>query len=95
LKRITDDQKIPIPSFDYKQVQKAIMNKAPDAHGITAEHMKYATPSVIGWLTIIILNAIINFKFVPKQMKVGVLTPVFKKKKSKADPYIGESLSLQ
>ena len=69
-----------------KAVTSLNPNKAPDMHGITAEHLKNAPPNTIGLLTKIINKILVNKK-VSAAIKEGVLTPVYKNKKSKLDPY--------
>jgi hypothetical protein len=90
LKDITQSQQLQMNSFTYIEIQKAITRlnnkKAPDLYGITAEHLKNASPAAIGKL-MQMLNYVIKVKKVPASMKAGVLTPVYKKKKSKQDPF--------
>jgi hypothetical protein len=90
LKDLASMEKDVISNFSYAKVQKSISslntNKAPDPHGLTAEHLKYATPLTIGRLQLL-LNKILETRKVPVAMKVGVLTPVYKNKKDKKDPY--------
>jgi endonuclease/exonuclease/phosphatase family metal-dependent hydrolase len=64
------------------QVQKAICslntNKAPDVDGISAEHIKHAGIIMTGALTQII-NAILQERKIPQRLKLGLLTPIWKK----------------
>ena len=69
-----------------KAISSLNANKAPDIHSITAEHLKNAPPNTVGWFRNII-NKILELKRVPGPMKEGVLTPVYKNKESKLDPY--------
>ena len=70
-----------------KAIQKLNNNKAPDARGLTAEHLKLGGPSVIRFITTAI-NNIINSRTVPTVAKEGILTPVAKKDK---DPKLTNS----
>jgi hypothetical protein len=60
-------------------------NKAPDKFGITAEHLKYAHPEVNN-LIVTLLNRIIEEESIPPQLRHGVITPVYKQKKSPKVP---------
>jgi len=66
------------------QVEKSIRglnnNKAPDARGLTAEHLKLGSRKIIQYTTSII-NNIIYTREVPNILKEGILTPVPKKGK--------------
>ena len=74
-----ESAEIPI---SYKEVRDAISslknNKSPDIMGIMAEHLKFAGPLVIKEVQKI-MNAIYHKASVPSMLKVGVLTPVYKK----------------
>ena len=71
-----------------EEVKKAIKElnkgKAADAMGITAEHFVYAEDSVINSLCLI-LNKLFESGQVTDSMKIGLITPVFKKKGSNID----------
>ena len=56
-------------------------NKAADINGITAEHLKHAHPNVVRTISIL-LNRIVSEGTLPAQMRHGLITPVFKQKKS-------------
>ncbi len=60
-------------------------NKAADAYGITAEHLKYAgdpTQEAIANL----INRIKKDQNIPITLKLGSITPLHKKKKTKTNP---------
>ena len=71
-----------------EQVRKAITTlntgKAPDVYGITAEHFLNGGEATIQ-ATAEIVNAMFQFGIVTDALKVGALTPVFKKKGSSTD----------
>ena len=71
-----------------EEVKKAIKElnngKAADDIGITAEHFVYAEYSVIDSLCLI-LNKLFESGQVADSMKIGLITPVFKKKGSNID----------
>jgi hypothetical protein len=56
-------------------------NKSPDIHGISAEHLKNDHPDVINIITLL-LERIVRERTLPSQMWHGLITPVFKQKKS-------------
>ena len=70
-----------------EQVRKAIKTlntgKAPDVYGVTAEHFLNGGEATIA--TAEIVNATFQFGIVTDALKVGALTPVFKKKGSSTD----------
>lgn len=59
--------------------------KAQDSNGISAEHIMFASPLIIIHITNII-NLIIRQQEIPDILKDGVITPIFKKKKSPLCP---------
>ena len=59
-------------------------NKATDPFGVSAEHLKHADPSDIPTLTKNINNIFSN-QDIPGNLKLGIITPVAKKK-PKMDP---------
>ncbi|MEW8547992.1 MAG: reverse transcriptase family protein, partial [Candidatus Thiodiazotropha sp.] len=67
------------------QVQEAIQalnrGKAADVYGLTAEHFLYGGDDLL-MATTDIINALFRFGKLTEALKVGVLTPVFKKKGS-------------
>ena len=71
-----------------EEVRKAIeelnRGKAADALGITAEHFVYAEDSIIDSLCLL-LNKLFETGEVTDTMKIGLVTPVFKKKGSNTD----------
>ncbi len=71
-----------------EQVRKAVLSlnrrKATDAHGVTAEHFVYGGEELIETVKEVI-NKIFAMGKVPDSMKLGILTPVYKKKGSKND----------
>ena len=71
-----------------KEVQTAIKElnrgKAADALGITAEHFVYAEDVIIDILCLL-LNKLFETGQITETMKIGLVTPVFKKKGSNTD----------
>ena len=69
--------------FTEEEVDEAIkslnLNKAPDVFGLTAEHIKYGGERLTTAITNLI-NNICNSEDVPDLLKLGILTPVFKRK---------------
>jgi hypothetical protein len=59
--------------------------KAADVYGLSAEHLQYAH-SDISIIIAHIINRIIDTSEVPAILKIGLLTPVYKKKKSILNP---------
>ena len=68
-----------------QQVEEAIISlnrgKAPDVYGLTAEHFLYGGEALVDTTTSII-NGLFKFGRLSEALKVGVLTPVYKKKGS-------------
>ena len=66
-------------------VNKLKTGKASDVYGLSAEHLQFAHPSLVDAITLII-NEITENSQVPQALKMGLVTPVYKKKKSALDP---------
>ena len=66
-------------------VTKLKCGKAADIYGLSTEHLQYADPVVYKIISHIV-NRILGSGDVPQQFKLGVVTPVYKKKKSILDP---------
>ena len=66
-------------------VAKLKMGKAADLFGLSSEHLKYAHPSLFDILSST-LTKILETAEVPEPLKMGIITPIFKKKKSILDP---------
>ena len=77
----------PEPVTD-KEITDAVKSlnrkKAPDAFGVTAEHISYVGRDVINSVKFLINSVLFN-KEVPSDMKLGVLNPIFKNKGSSKD----------
>lgn len=71
-----------------QQVKKAISSlnkgKAPDYHGVQAEHLLYGGEELLQYLTLL-MNCIFDQGRITDALKIGVLTPVFKNKGSNKD----------
>ena len=82
----------PLQPVDVKTVNKYIHslknNKAPDAYGISAEHLKLSSSRTVEIMTSV-LNTVISTKAIPSCHKLGIVTPVHKKGKpaNKPDSY--------
>ncbi|KAK3087363.1 hypothetical protein FSP39_005046 [Pinctada imbricata] len=89
IKQLCEDIKEPIIPISHEEVSAAIRslnkNKAPDAYGITAEHIHIAEDVLLPHITTCI-NKIIEMGAMPEHLKEGVLTPVLKKGKDKRLP---------
>jgi hypothetical protein len=59
--------------------------KAQDIHGLMAEHLKLAHPTVHHLITIL-LNRILQESVLPDPLRHGLVTPVYKQKKSAKNP---------
>ena len=66
-------------------IKKLKKNKAPDAYGITAEHIQLAEDTLVPLLTTL-ANRTIESGTLPHHLKEGVLTPVLKKGKDQKIP---------
>ena len=79
----------PISPISHEEIITAIRqlkkNKAPDAYGITAEHLQLAEDILVPFLTTL-ANRTIESGTLPHHLKEGVLTPVLKKGKRSEDP---------
>ena len=71
-----------------QQVKKAISSlnkgKAPDYHGVQAEHLLHGGEELLQYLTLLV-NCIFDQGKITDALKIGVLTPVFKNKGSNKD----------
>lgn len=69
----------------YKEIKSAIHSlnrgKAPDACGVTAEHLYYGSEQLIE-VTLDIMNTILLSRNVQNILKIGILNPIFKNKGS-------------
>lgn len=72
----------------HKEVTNAINSlnrgKAPDAHGITAENLMFGGQKSIEHLTSLI-NKSFQLAYIPDDLKIGSLTPIYKNKGAKND----------
>ena len=72
-----------IETITVPEVKEAISslnkNKAADIYGIEAEHILYGGKVLLEFITRII-NQLFTFGKIPKSLKLGVLTPVYKRK---------------
>jgi hypothetical protein len=78
-----------LTQFTYKELTKAISSlntgKAADLYGITAEHLKNGG-TLLNNALLQIMNGILHQRKIPRCMKKGLITPVYKKKKEKYHP---------
>ena len=82
----TEDRIQPTCQETIQRIIKAMKKgKAADCAGITAEHLSLAVEELTPILTSLI-NAIIEKREIPSQLKTGILTPVLKKGKNKTQP---------
>ena len=79
-----------VKQYTESQVMKAIsklnLRKAPDSHGLTVEHLRFGGPRLIKYITVLI-NAVMRQTYIPGCLKDGLITPVWKGKNIKSDPY--------
>ena len=75
---VTDDQCRNI-------ISRLKQRKAADIYGLSAEHLQHAHPNV-SVIIAYIINKIIDAREVPPILKTGIVTPVYKKKKSVLNP---------
>ena len=79
-----------VKQYTESQVMKAIsklnLRKAPDSHGLTVEHLRFGGPRLIKYITVLI-NAVMRQSYIPGCLKDGLITPVWKGKNIKSDPY--------
>ena len=77
-----------IETITVSEVKEAISslnkNKAADIYGIVAEHILYGCKVLLEFLTRII-NQLFTFGKIPESLKLGVLTPVYKRKGSNTE----------
>ena len=82
-----DSSANPEPVTD-KEITDAVkclsQGKAPDAFGVTAEHIYYGRRDVVNSVKFLINSVLFN-KEVPSDMKLGVLNPILKNKGSSKD----------
>ena len=70
----------PVSEQEYEDATKSInTGKAPDIHGLTIEHIINAGPAFQTAL-LNVINTIFQLGVIPKILKTGILTPVFKNK---------------
>ena len=79
-----EDVQISIDDVE-KYIASLKNNKAADAYGITSEHIKNADP-VLTELLVRTLQQSYNDRTIPKELKLGILTPVIKKGKPQHSP---------
>ena len=88
IKDICDSSTETLQAATSEELEKAIRSlntgKSPDIYGVTAEHIIHAGPAIIEVL-LLIYNAIFQLQTVPDILKIGTLTPVFKRKGSKLE----------
>ena len=88
IKDICDSSEETLQEATTEELEKAIRSlntgKSPDVYGVTAEHILNAGPAIIEIL-LLIYNAIFQLQTVPDILKIGTLTPVFKRKGSKLE----------
>lgn len=83
-----DTRKDPEPVSEgqiVKHIKALKNNKAADAYGLTAEHVKLASPEVVTILTVL-TNSIFKSKKLPDQFKIGAIVPALKKGKPPKNP---------
>ena len=77
------------PEVTEEQMRKDISSlkngKAIDYMGLTAEHVKYASPKIVKLLTQLV-NSIMLASRLPDQLRPGLITPILKKGKDGRDP---------
>ena len=82
----TEDRIQPTCQETIQRIIKAMKKKGKQqTAGITAEHLSLAVEELTPILTSLI-NAIIEKREIPSQLKTGILTPVLKKGKNKTQP---------
>jgi hypothetical protein len=86
INRLTEDpiQQI-APSEVENIVEKLKLGKATDLFGLASEHLRHAHPKLNDVLAAV-MTKIVQTATVPQPLKMGVITPVFKKKKNILDP---------
>ena len=68
-----------------KHIANLENNKAADPYGVTAEHLKLASP-IIAILLTQLINTIFSRADIPEEMKLGVITPLPQKTKCRKIP---------
>jgi len=68
-----------------KHIKNLKNNKAQDVYGVSAEHLKHASPKIDQVITIA-TNRILKSGTLPDSMKTGIVTPVLKKDKTAKNP---------
>ena len=67
---------------EVQQIIKSLKNnKAADEFGLVAENLKYGGNSVASFIASV-LNSIFKLGKVPETLKLGFITPIYKKKKT-------------
>ena len=88
IQQVCSDINEPVIPVSHEEVKCAFnhlkKNKAPDAYGITSEHIQLAQETLIPLLTSLVNNTI-ETGSLPQHLKEGVLTPVLKKRKRSQD----------
>ena len=86
-----------VKQYTESQVMKAIsklnLRKAPDSHGLTVEHLRFGGPRLIKYITVLI-NAVMRQTYIPGCLKDGLITPVWKGKNIKSDPYCYRGITV-
>ena len=76
----------PASASDIETHVRSLKNqKAPDIHGISAEHIKLASPFIIKIL-LYLNNLILSSGKLPSSFKIGSVCPVLKKNKPAKNP---------
>ena len=87
--QVCKDINEPIHPISHEEVEEAIKqlkkNKAPDAYGLTSEHIQLAQDSLVPIIRAMI-NSTIQYGTLPQHLKEGILTPVLKKGKDQKIP---------
>lgn len=68
-----------------KHIRTLKTGKAADVFGLTAEHIKYASPLIVTILTTI-ANSVLREGKLPAQFKIGAIAPTLKKSKPEKNP---------
>ena len=81
-----EKQDVSIHPLNVAKYIKSMKNgKAADIFGLTAEHLKHASPIITSVLSSLIQN-IFRLRTIPESFKLGVITPVLKKGKPAKAP---------
>ena len=88
IRDICEEDTSPIVLTNPEEVRQAVKKlntgKAPDAYGVSTENIIYASDSIFVLLAEV-YNIIFRLHSVPDVLKLGTVTPVFKKKGSKLE----------